>query len=403
MRFVDLLFSLFLIGKASAYSFRPGSCGLGDSSVGHNTFSSGDISQGGYELLLDGNVLDADDTFDLNLTLSSDLDSDPTYSWELRKSTTSEGEEFRGFLLVAGGGSSYDMKGAFSVEDEGTSQIMNICPQFYDGVGHRNAIPKQSVNGTIDIDQGQGKFTIDVSVVLKNKFRDSVYYFSSYNIQVVDGVSSSEAIISTESDTNTTSTIINEEGASLGSVEEVIEDTPTSPQELWRIHGILMFAAWGIATPIAILASRLRVLDTSGKGIWFKIHFYLNNITVILSITSLVFAVRVTQQIGIKHFSTPHHICGLLVIIFMMVQAIGGYLRPHVDVDAPSPKRKNWSLFHKGLGSITLIISIFQIITGLRIYSSYTGARDWSFAYGIWLGLLSVFSIFAMFFLNGKK
>lgn len=401
MRIVDLLFSLLFIGKISAYSFRPGSCRLGDSSVGHNVPSSGDINQGGYELLLDGNVLNADDTFDLNLTSSSD----PTYSWELRKSTTSEGEEFRGFLLVAGGGSSYDMKGAFSVEDEGTSQIMSICPQFYDGVGHSNAIPKQSVKGTIDIDQGQGKFTIDVSVVQKNEFRDSVYYFSSYNIQVVDEVSSSEAIISTESDTNTTSTITNEEAASLGSVEEVTEDTPASPQELWRIHGILMFAAWGIATPIAILASRLRVLDTSGKGIWFKIHFYLNNITVILSIASLVFAVRVTQQIGIKHFSTPHHICGLLVIIFMMVQAIGGYLRPHVDVDAdaPSPKRKNWSLFHKGLGSVTLIISIFQIITGLRIYSNYTGARDWSFAYGIWLGLLSVFSIFVMFFLNGKK
>jgi len=558
---ISIFFFYFLVVNLSfqqwafttAFSSRPGACSVGEFSVGHGVDSSGDIQLGGYELLLDGKVLNPHETFYLNLT-------SPSYehSWELKSIAASdEGEEeekekekekeFRGFLLVAGGGSSYDMEGSFSVEDEGTSQIIHMCPQFHDGVGHRSNVPKSSVKGIIDIDQGDGKFTLDVSVVDKNSYGvGNSWFFSSYTVQVIGNNNNEEkereiypyhieirpnlnlkyntfftstdnrpvlsakliydrigwvsigiplnqnealmtgahaiigmpdedlsqsnpgiynlenrrivellpdedqtlmqhSVIQTEETTIDDSkeqtiltfskyldesedhvldfeqpiTLLYAVGlyntfgvhawrggfeidfvANVGDVVMIEEPTTSlssgsggvvsSPQDLWRIHGILMFAAWGIATPIAILASRLRMLDTSGKGIWFQIHFYLNNITVILSVASLVFAVRVTQQVGMKHFSTPHHIGGLLVIIFMMVQAIGGYLRPHVDVDAPSPssKRKNWSLFHKGLGFITFIISIYQIITGFRKYSSYTGARDWTLAYGILLGVM---------------
>jgi hypothetical protein len=102
----------------------------------------------------------------------------------------------------------------------------------------------------------------------------------------------------------------------------------------WAAHGWLMAIAWGFFGPLAIGAAMLRRLVGSN---WYKIHFYLNMMCVVLTIVGFSLAVVATNMEQKPHFprrtsqgdhETVHHNAGLAIFIIVILQSVAGYFRP---------------------------------------------------------------------------
>jgi hypothetical protein len=111
---------------------------------------------------------------------------------------------------------------------------------------------------------------------------------------------------------------------------------------LWVAHGWIMAVAWGLVGPLAIGAAILRRL----VGInWYKMHFYLNMLCVVLTIVGFGLAVAAIKMEQKPHFKRKtsqgdqdqvHHNAGLAIFIIVILQAIAAYLRPPVP-PTPTP------------------------------------------------------------------
>jgi len=177
-------------------------------------------------------------------------------------------------------------------------------------------------------------------------------------------------------------------GASNSDIEEAIT-VESDTSNAWRIHGILAGLAWAVATPLAILSSMFRSLWKEGAT-WLKVHLYLNLISLILTIASVIVAVMVFVQTGRPHFTHPHHLIGIVVLILAFVQIISGFLRPPAGSTSspPSKKRIGWQFAHKFMGILTFILSIFQIFSGIWLNKKLYMAWNWSPVFGAWLAIL---------------
>lgn len=110
----------------------------------------------------------------------------------------------------------------------------------------------------------------------------------------------------------------------------IIVDTTRPDQALWIAHGITLAIAWGVCAPLGIGASILRdaVRDYLGQS-WYKLHFYLNLMTILLTIVGFVLAVVAIQREGEEHFHHGvHQKAGLVILILVVLQGLAGYLRP---------------------------------------------------------------------------
>lgn len=177
-------------------------------------------------------------------------------------------------------------------------------------------------------------------------------------------------------------------GAANSDIEEAIT-VESDTSNAWRIHGILAGLAWAVATPLAILSSMFRSLWKEGAT-WLKVHLYLNLISLILTIASVIVAVMVFVQTGRPHFTHPHHLIGIVVLILAFVQIISGFLRPPAGSTSspPSKKRIGWQFAHKFMGILTFILSIFQIFSGIWLNKKLYMAWNWSPVFGAWLAIL---------------
>lgn len=116
-------------------------------------------------------------------------------------------------------------------------------------------------------------------------------------------------------------------------------------KKMWRTHGILMALAWGLCAPLAIGASVLRTAFarlgiSKDKGLWFKIHLYMNVGTSLLTFAGFVVALAATKQQGDEHFEGTHPKMGLAIFTLVLVQGIAGFLRPGL----PKPKSSSSSM-----------------------------------------------------------
>jgi uncharacterized protein YihD (DUF1040 family) len=110
---------------------------------------------------------------------------------------------------------------------------------------------------------------------------------------------------------------------------------------LWVAHGWLMAIAWGLVGPLAIGSGILRRLVGSN---WYKIHFYLNMMCVVMTIAGFILAVVAINMEAKPHFTRGdsqdeqeqvHHNAGLAIFIIVILQSVAGYFRPPV-VPAPA-------------------------------------------------------------------
>ena len=201
-------------------------------------------------------------------------------------------------------------------------------------------------------------------------------------------------------------------GNSTGSsIATVVATLPKEEYErLVKVHSYLAALAWGLLVPLAVSSSFLRStfsrFNVNRYGTprkvqaWFILHRVLNVIACVVTIASFAIIVRTVQRNGGIHFfvnksygaAKAHPLFGLLFFLLVIVQVFLGIFRPHVHHPAPSlntatsgddhydaapPKktvlRIGWEYLHRGIGLFLLIGSVYQVLSGLHLYSSRLG------------------------------
>jgi len=177
--------------------------------------------------------------------------------------------------------------------------------------------------------------------------------------------------------------------------------------EYYAAHGILAAIAWGVLTPLAIGMSVLRKWVTCGKvaGLWYKIHFYVNLLALLMNIISFALAVS-AHQLSTPEGEDPQHFTGfahasigLAIMILLFLQVLGGFLRPDKD---KVKIRFFWFSIHRWLGLGLVVLCWYQVHDGLMLFSglfntpSYIGAF-WGVT-GTITGIISIMFIYGLFF-----
>jgi hypothetical protein len=153
---------------------------------------------------------------------------------------------------------------------------------------------------------------------------------------------------------------------------------------LWKAHGLCALVAWGFLSPCAIAASLLRPFFRG--AVWFQVHRAFNILVVLLTVAAFGLAVAAINQETAQgespdHFDgqdEPHRVIGLVIAIVAVVQALLGIFRPHVpeEGEEPTMKRKLWEVAHKVLGYSCLGMAIYQVQSGIKIYSDDFGEGE---------------------------
>jgi len=179
-----------------------------------------------------------------------------------------------------------------------------------------------------------------------------------------------------------------------------------------------------------------------GNSIWLKIHMIANLLCVLLTIVVVTVAIAATNRAGSRHFDGTHQRIGLFIFIILLFQVIVGIFRPHVpnnirsndaktdaaennsnhdssaDVERQnntpngynidmeektissscrrstaatvqkSPSRKVFEIGHRALGVALVILSIYNINTGLKLFATRynQGHNDFTIVFWVWVG-----------------
>mmetsp|Transcript_10062 Transcript_10062/g.15078 ORF Transcript_10062/g.15078 Transcript_10062/m.15078 type:complete len:633 (-) Transcript_10062:106-2004(-) len=175
---------------------------------------------------------------------------------------------------------------------------------------------------------------------------------------------------------------------SLEAASEEVEvlDIGSDHQNLWLLHGWLMATAWCLAIPIAIAASLLRDVLSDNK--WFALHRGMNTVGSLLAFAGLGLAIYLTEdQEGLVHFDGTHQILGIVVLSCMVVQALGGILRPALpkqsnsnsnsgEVTDKTDTRTKWEFVHKRFGYVLVLFAAYVVLSGNFAYHNMYDEYD---------------------------
>jgi len=101
------------------------------------------------------------------------------------------------------------------------------------------------------------------------------------------------------------------------------------------------------------------------------------------------------------HFAKSHHYVGVVLMMFVSVQVMNGFMRPPVEKIAYPGAEKQWSardswhVVHKYSGITLLILSVYQISSGLHLFSQLFGTKSlvtvyWSSVFVFLITVLAV-------------
>jgi hypothetical protein len=133
-------------------------------------------------------------------------------------------------------------------------------------------------------------------------------------------------------------------------------------------------------SPIAISNSLCRHLIPV-DGLWFQIHRTLNVLVLITTVIGFAIVVNAIEESRLEpdHFESTegvmnkHKTIGLVVFILVIVQAIGGAMRPHLPAastgEDKSTVRILWEFAHKVSGYLILAMAWYQCHSGLVLYA----------------------------------
>jgi len=184
--------------------------------------------------------------------------------------------------------------------------------------------------------------------------------------------------------------------------------TTISHRSAWVAHGTVGIIVFGLLLPSSISSAIFRNYVPT---YWIYIHVLLNSLvfaltffTVGIAITNMnemlsVSAVMKGQGTG-GHFKELHHIVGLLLLMLISFQTANGFLRPPRefitdDEDDQTPgailrstmndkgisARTLWTLVHRISGVAIFALGIYQVKSGLHLFSERYNTMDWSAVY----------------------
>jgi len=156
------------------------------------------------------------------------------------------------------------------------------------------------------------------------------------------------------------------------------------PSDAQNAHGALMFTAWGILVPIAVLSavnknnfSFFQDVKIRGLPLWWATHRTFNYLAVILTIVGFFIAIDMTE---VDHFSFTHAKIGLTVFIFALFQPIIAFFRPHAPDkekgETKSTARLAFEIVHTTIGVVTLYLGMGNCISGLDKLADFGGDTD---------------------------
>ena len=249
-----------------------------------------------------------------------------------------------------------------------------------------------------------------VTVLTFTKLLDEA---NEYNINPNDTTSFVYAIGSSASypsmhKTNTQGFTLNLAAATVA----IETGTGRNGTKIFIAHGIMALIAWAVLAPMAAAASYLRAIFPAGPT-WFKIHMSFNATNFLLTIALFLTAVTYKSP----RFSDPHFVTGWVIMFGAIAQVSLGVFRPHVDKDAVpgwqnllarlklKSNRAYWELAHKTLGYTLLILTMWQMHTGLDLLHDNYGTEEYQTAFWIYMcifyGLVSAVQVYMM--IKAKK
>jgi len=146
-------------------------------------------------------------------------------------------------------------------------------------------------------------------------------------------------------------------------------------------HGIFATFAWALATPMAISVAWFRTLVPTS---WIYFHVFGNVVTFLATVIAFVLVVMgVSIEDEADHFSKSHHWIGLALLLLVTLQVMNGALRPPAqrkdntrsDISQSTrfnlclSRREAWQLLHRLIGLTAVLLGIYQIHSGLELYS----------------------------------
>lgn len=140
--------------------------------------------------------------------------------------------------------------------------------------------------------------------------------------------------------------------------------TDTTPQILgwywwtyWHIHGIFMFASWGVILQFGVCFARY---GKRGGRTWFYAHTACNAVGLTLAFIGLVLGF-VSAGAVLLNPNFAHSVVGIFIFIFMFLQPLNGLLR----CERGHSMHKVWQLLHKAIGWFLAILALINIVLGL--------------------------------------
>ncbi|KAL1924477.1 uncharacterized protein VTP21DRAFT_4131 [Calcarisporiella thermophila] len=145
-------------------------------------------------------------------------------------------------------------------------------------------------------------------------------------------------------------------------------------------HGLLMALVWLVAGPLAAFIARF--LKATMGSAWFPGHWGTATVGVVLTLIGFGLGIAATRG---AHFTTPHTIIGLIVVILTLLQAGWGiYIDRTFDPSRVKTPARDY-LHHVG-GYLLVLLSIANVCLGLLAFGPGSG---WIFGlYGAWVGLI---------------
>lgn len=162
-----------------------------------------------------------------------------------------------------------------------------------------------------------------------------------------------------------------------------------SNRTMWAAHGLLATLALALATPLAVTTAWFRTLVPSS---WIYIHVFANVSSFFMILLSFIFAVTaMSMSTSPKHFSDPHHIVGLIILMLVTFQVMNGFLRPPVEkrdpyametkiagiITLPGTARELWKILHKCVGAFVLAMGFWQLKAGMDLYAADFQVGSW--------------------------
>ena len=128
-----------------------------------------------------------------------------------------------------------------------------------------------------------------------------------------------------------------------------------------HLHGLLMAIAFGILFPTGMLIPRH--YRCSGSKAWFITHVTVQLVAVVLSVPVFVIVWFAGAS---KHPTHLHAIIGILLMLFMLIQPIIGFLRPHIKKgEKKSLSRKIWEIIHRSWGIFVIKLGLLEVSLGV--------------------------------------